>query len=267
MFGVSRVRLAIALLLASSACAAAALLPTSSAAASHGRAWTHRMTVVSGQLVDHWTFDDPRPCGDYGDGTVTVVFRMIKTPRVQLVIDPQHAGNPPSKPGSWVVGIPGPMGGARDMPAQPATGTITLVDNTKQHPPSPGGGPCAQPDKSDCGTLPLSRAAKSLVQGYNRHWLLADLSGVEFNQRGGSGRQVTCRIGGTTLFTDGRISGGTPLKGELLLRMPSASTVRHRRVLVVTGTSHKFTSAADCGSGASCSDDITRRVSVTFKRL
>ncbi len=262
----SRVRLAIVVLLASFA-GAAALLPMSSGAASQGRAWTHRMTVVSGELVDHWTFDDPSACGAFGDGTVTLTFRMIKARPVALVLDPSHNGRPNDTLGSWVVGIPGPTGGIRDMPAQPAAGTLTLVDNTAQHPPDPDSGPCTPTDKSDCDTHALSRAAKSLVQGYNRHFLLADLSGIAFNQRGGAGRETTCRIGGTTGFTDGRISGGTPLRGELLLKMPSVSTVKHRRVLVVTGTSHKATSGTQCVTGTSCSDDITRRESVTFKHL
>ena len=261
-----RVRLGIVLLLASFA-AAAALSPTSSGAASQGRAWTHRMTVVSGMLVDHWTFDDPSACGDFGDGTVTLTFRMIKHPRVALVLDPSHNGEPNNTLGSWVVGIPGPTGGIRDMRAQPATGTLTLVDNTTQHPPDPNSSPCTPPDKSGCDTRALARTAKSLVQGYNRHFLLADLSGVGFERRGSNGHGNTCRIGQSTLFTDGRLSGGTPLRGELLLKMPSVSTVKHRRVLVVTGTSHKLTSTPDCGSGTSCSDDITRRVSVTFKHL
>ena len=192
---------------------------------------------------------------------------MIKARRVALVLDPSHNGEPNNTLGSWVVGIPGPIGGLRDMPAQAASGTIMLADNTAQHPPETGGEPCTPTDKSDCGSHALSRVAKSRVQGYNRHFILADLEGIDFSRRGGYGRPTTCRIGGTIGFTDGRISGGTPLRGELLLRMPSAATVRHRRVLVVTGTSHKSTSGTQCDSGITCSDDITRRVSVTFKRL
>jgi hypothetical protein len=257
-----RLRLAIALLLASSAAAVSAVLPASSPASSSGRAWTHRMTVVTGELVDHWTFDDPSPCGDFGDGTATLKFRMIATPRVRLVIDPTHNGEPNDTLGSWVVGIPGPGGGIRDMPARPASGSVTLVDNTTQHPPDPGNSDCTPTDKSDCRTTAFSRGAKSYVGGYNRHFLRADLTGAGFPSV-----RTACRIGQTTLFTDGRISGGTPLRGELLLRMPSASTVRHRRVLIVTGASHKFTSTPDCGGGTSCSDDVTRRVSVTFKKL
>jgi len=223
------------------------------------------MTVVTGGLVDHWTFNDPSPCGDFGDGTVTLKFHMTKTPRVRLVLDPTHNGEPNNSLGSWVVGIPGPTGGLRDAPAQPATGTVTLVDNTTQHPPSPGSSDCYPTDKSGCGTTALTRFAKSYIGGYNRHFLRADAYGVSFEP---PSRDHQCRIGQSTLFTDGRLSGGTPLKGELLLPMPSVSTVAHRRVLTVVGTSHKHTVFADCGGGGtSCSDDITRRVSVTFKHL
>ena len=35
----------------------------------------------------------------------------------------------------------------------------------------------------------------------------------------------------------------------------------------MNGTGHKHSSFADCGSGTSCSDDVTRTVAVTFKRL
>ena len=152
------------------------------------------------------------------------------------------------------------------MSAQPAAGTITLVDNTSQHPPS-GSSPCTPTDKSDCGTIALSRLAKGRVAGYNRKFLAADLSGAAFGYRGGSGRPVNCRIGQSTAFTDGRLSGGTPLKGELLIRMPSASSVANRRITTVSGTTHKVTTFADCGNSSSCSDDITRRVTVTFKHL
>jgi hypothetical protein len=261
MLEMSRVRVTILLFVVSFA-VVAGLLATTTDAASNSRAWTHRITAVDGELIDHWAYNDSSPCGAFGDGTVTVKFHFTKPKLVELIMDPYHAGNPSNKPGSWVVGIPGPTGGIRDMPYQPATGTISLVDNTAQHP----GNSCTPTDKSDCGTLPLSRAAKSVIQGYNRHWLLADLSSVELSRRGGYGRATTCRIGQLSVFSE-RLAGGTPLKGELLMKMPSISAVKHRRVLTVVGTSHKLTSAPDCGSGATCSDDVTRRVSVTFKHL
>ncbi len=253
-----RVRLAIALLL-TSAVGAASFLPSTNAG-NEGRHYSHRITVLNGEVVDHWTVADPAPCQSFGDGTLTVNFRFVKTKLVRLVLDPYHNGEPNNTFGSWVVGIPGPTGGIRDMPAQPATGTITLVDNTAQNPPLLGHSDCVPADKSGCGTFVLSRVAKSSISGYNRRFLKADLLDVQFAPRRGG-----CHVGLLSLFTE-RLAGGTRL-GELLLRMPSVSTVAHRRVLIVTGTSHKLTSFPDCGSSNSCSDDVTRRVSVTFKHL
>lgn len=258
MLGVSRVCLSIALLLASLA-AAASFLPATRAA-TEGRPYSHRITVLDGRLVDHWTVIDSAPCHATGDGTVTLNFRFVKTKLVWLVLSPSHNGEPNNTLGSWVVGIPGPTGGIRDMPAQPAIGTIAFVDNTTQNPPEPESGPCVPTDKSGCGTFALGRAAKASVSGYNRRFLRADIGGVSLVPRRGE-----CHIGRFAGFTD-RLAGGTPLRGELLIRMPSVATVKHRRVLTVVGTSHKQTTSTDCEANASsCSDDITRRVSVTFK--
>jgi hypothetical protein len=251
-------RPAIALLVVSTVGAASFL--TSSDAAQEARGYSHRITVVSGQLIDHWTVTDPAPCHATGGGTLTVKFRFAKTKLVKLVLDPYHSSNTPGKLGSWVVGIPGPSGGLRDMPYQPATGTITFADLTTQNPPAPGGGDCEPLDKSGCGKFALPGTAKSLIAGYNRRFLSADLSGVLFLSRRGE-----CLAGQISIFSE-RLAGGTR-EGELLLRMPSASTVARRRLLLVTGSSHKVTTYPDCGDGTSCSDDITRRVSVTFKKL
>jgi hypothetical protein len=49
--------------------------------------------------------------------------------------------------------------------------------------------------------------------------------------------------------------------------VPSAAAVSRRRVLVLTGTSHKRTSSADCQPNGSCTDDVTRRVTATLKKL
>jgi hypothetical protein len=68
------------------------------------------------------------------------------------------------------------------------------------------------------------------------------------------------------MFSSGRLTGGSR-DGELLLPMVSAATVAHHRVVRVTGNGHKHTSFADCGSGTTCSDEVTRSVTVTFKRL
>ncbi len=100
----------------------------------------------------------------------------------------------------------------------------------------------------------------SRISGYNRRFLQADVAGFQF-----ASRQGECHLGQSELFTE-RLAGGTRL-GELLMKMPSIATVARRRTLIVTGTSHKVTSYPECGGDTSCTDDVTRRVSVTFKKL
>lgn len=172
-------------------------------------------------------------------------------------------GQPKNTVGSWLLGVP-VGGGIGDLSPQAAVGTITLVDNTSPRTPPPGQ-ECDARDKTDCGTSPLLRA-KVKGEGYNRRQLIADLSGVEFGRKGGGGAQVRCHIGQVTIFGDGLLVSDNR-RGDLLLVMPSASTVARRRILNVTGASHKVASFKDCGSGEGCSDDVTRHVTITFKRL
>jgi hypothetical protein len=257
MVAVRRLPLCIALFLVASACAIGFLSASPSEAAPEGRAWTHRITSFTGEYVDRWTLNDPEPCGLVGDGTATVKFKMAITPRVALVYA-RFASAEPSGYGSWIIGVPSAHGGGLvGGPLRRATGTITLVDNTVQRPPAPGD-ECPPPEKSTCGTTALSRP---LIQfsGYNRRFLKADLVAT-FGGRDG------CLGGQTERFTDRFYTGGTRL-GELLLRMPSAGVVSRRRVLVLTGTSHKRTSSTDCQPNGSCSDDVTRRVTATLKKL
>jgi hypothetical protein len=213
---VRRAHLAFVLLLAFCMCAIAFFASTPSQAAPEARAWSHRITVLSGEYVDRWTVDDPEPCGLVGDGTLTVTFRMTVAPRVLLVYS-RFAGAEPSGYGRWIVGVPSAHGpGLTDGPRRPATGTITLVDNTVQRPPRPDD-ECEPPQKSGCGTRSLGRTTITFT-GYNRRFLLADL-GAEFRAgRGG------CGLGRTDRFTDRFFTGGTR-EGELLLRMPSVATV------------------------------------------
>lgn len=257
MVAVRRVLFAIAFFLVGSACAVGFLSATPSEAAPEGRAWTHRITSLTGEYVDRWTLNDPEPCGLVGDGTVTVKFRMAVTPRVQLVYV-RFASAEPSGYGSWVVGIPSAHGGGLvGAPLRPGAGTITLVDNTVQRPPAPGD-ECPPPEKSGCGTTALSRPLIRF-SGYNRRFLMADLVATLGGRNG-------CRGGQNDRFTDRFFTGGTRL-GELLLSMPSVATVSRRRVLILTGTTHKRTSSTDCEPDGTCSDDVTRRVTVTLKKL
>ncbi|MDQ2910767.1 MAG: hypothetical protein M3R26_02885 [Actinomycetota bacterium] len=257
----SRVRIAVAVLLAAAGGVAVLLATTADAASGKRFRYTHRVVVV-GQYVDHWTVSDPNDCGLVGDGTVTVNFRLTKAAKVRLELDPFYGAEGAMGKGSWVLGSPA-GGGRGDLPAQPAAGTLTLVDNTAPRLPADGH-ECEPPEKADCGTGPLARAL-SRVNGYSRHLLIADLLRVEFWQKGGSGRSLKCGIGQTTVFTDRNYSGGNR-NGQLLIRMPSPSTVAHRRVVRVTAMTHKRT-VNGCGSRLSCTDDVTRRVTVTFTRL
>jgi len=241
--------------------AIAALLPISSSQASRqGRPWTHRLVSVTGELVDHWTYNDPAPCGAVGEGTLTLRFHLVKPRRVTLIIDPSKNGEPNNTLGSWIVGIPGPTGGIRDTPALPASGTVTWVDNTTQRPPE-AGNDCTPTDKTGCGTEALARGSKTTIGGYNRRFLYADSSSGPFAPRRGE-----CGHSQVEIFDQANLVGG-PREGQLLIRMPRAATVKRRRTLTVVGTSHKRSTFADCGSGASCTDDVTRRVTVVFKHL
>jgi hypothetical protein len=257
---VSRFRIGVVLALVATG-AITALLPTSSSLASaQRRPWTHRLVSVTGELVDHWTYNDPAPCGAVGDGTLTLKFHLVKPRRVTLIIDPSKNGEPNNTLGSWIVGIPGPTGGIRDTPALPASSRTTWVDNTTQRPPEPEND-CTPTDKTGCGTATVARGSKTKIGGYNRRFLYADLSGGLFAPRRGE-----CGHSQVEIFDQANLVGG-PREGQLLIRMPSAATVKRRRTLTVVGTSHKRTTFADCGSGASCTDDVTRRVTVVFKHL
>ena len=256
----SRLRVGVVLALVATG-AVAALLPTSSSQASpQRRPWTHRLVSVTGELVDHWTYNDPAPCGAVGEGTLTLRFHLVKPRRVTLIIDPSKNGEPNNTLGSWIVGIPGPTGGIRDTPALPASGTVTWVDNTTQRPPE-AGNDCTPTDKTGCGTEALARGSKTTIAGYNRRFLYADSSSGPFAPRRGE-----CGHSQVEIFDQANLVGG-PREGQLLIRMPRAATVKRRRTLTVVGTSHKRSTFADCGSGASCTDDVTRRVTVVFKHL
>ena len=255
-----RARLAAILLLGALAGAIGALAPGTSEAAPEARNWSHRITSLTGEYVNHWTVDDPEPCGLVGDGTVTVRFRMTVAPRVKLVYSPT-AGAEPSGVGRWIIGVPSAHGpGLFDGPRRAGTGTITLVDNTVQRPAVPGD-ECQPPEeKTGCGTRSLGRVSITFA-GYNRHFLTADLGGVTFRAVRG-----WCGTGRTNRFTDRFFTGGTRL-GELLVRMPSVATVNRRRVLVVTGTTRKRSSSTECETRGTCSDEVTRRVTATFRKL
>jgi hypothetical protein len=260
MAAMRRTHVAIVLLLVAVAAAVAAV---AGAAPAKRFKYSHRV-LVEGLYVDHWTMDETFPCGRVGDGTVTVKWQFKKLTKVRLYYD-KYAGGPNGTSGSWVLGSPA-GGGVGHMPSQPGTGTITLVDNTTQHPPDPGDTCEETTPKSDCGTVPLLGPPLVGVTGDGKHRLVADLGRVNFDRRGGAGRPVKCSIGQATTFNDIFYSGRANA-GKLAIPMASVAAVAHRRVVRVVGSSHKQTGSTDCASGNVCTDDVTRKVTVSFKRL
>ena len=220
--------------------------------------YTHWVSVT-GHFVDHWTIDDTGYCGLVGDGTVTVDYRMTKPARAWPFIDPYAGSDNPKSRGSWVLAVP-VGGGIGHMPPKPATGTITRVDNTTRTLPPNGdcGGP---PDKSGCGTVALFKP-QSILQGHDTRRLLVDLGSEEFGYQ--HGVVVPCNVGLVDLFSSPPALAGGNRRGEFLLTMPKPRALR-RRLLKVTGTTHKHT--AESEGGVSWSDDVTRTVTVTFKHL
>jgi hypothetical protein len=259
----SRARLAVAVLLVFAGTAVVLLASVAGASTSKRFHYSHRV-VVAGLYVDHWTLDETFPCGRVGDGTVTVKWRFKKLTKVRLYYD-KFAGGPNGTAGSWVLGSPA-GGGVGHMPSQPGVGTITLEDNTTQRPPDPGDTCDEATPKSDCGTVPLLGPPLVGVTGDGKRRLVADLARVDFERRGGAGRTVKCSIGQATTFTDIFYSGRAN-EGKLAIPMASVSAVAHARVVRVVGSSHTRTGSSDCATGDVCSDDVTRRVTVTFSEL
>jgi len=253
--------------------AGAILLATSAHATRRHFVYTHRL-VITGSYVDNWTIKDPDTCAVNGSGSVTVHFQFAKPTKVRLYYDKYHGGYSGSI-GSWVVGWP-VGGGIGDMPSQPAKGTLTLVDNTVWT-PDPNGGDCQPPSKADCGQSAL-RQAKAVIEGHGQHLLVANLSNVSFNQVGGkAARYARCRIGDTYLWDDFGYAGGRATGGDLPMPITSRPRAAKRRVLRVVGSLHKHT-AGGCYSesrsasplrstSATCTDDVTRKVTATFTRI
>jgi hypothetical protein len=209
--------------------------------------WTHRI-AISGQFVDHWTVTDPSHCGTNGDGTVTVTFKNKSS--IHAVVTRYNYGDH-----TWLL-----IGLTRTsfhqttfLPPQPASGSITTVDNTAPANPYPGD-TCEPIDKSHCGTKDLRRPTLRL-QGLDGSRLKFDLVSDSFRSTG-------CQVGTPTGFGDVDFFGHkTP---ELAVKMPSPRSFFRRRVVKVTGASHDQRSSPDLD--ATVTDDVTRTVTVTFTR-
>jgi hypothetical protein len=228
---------------------------------------THRVSV-SGEFVNRWTMDEPGECGAVGGGTVTVDFKSRTPNRAMVGIFRTHASETNDGKGSWaLLVIADSAGHISDMEAKPARGTITRSDETQ---PRPGpfvdadsdgiddNEPCPAPDRTGCGATRLSKASV-YVGGYDSKRIRVDLPAPRW-------MEMPCHQGSLDLFSSPPSLAGGNARGELLLRMPRASKLRRRKVVTVRGSSHKRTRSGDPGSTAH-TDDVTRRVAVTFTRL
>ncbi len=225
---------------------------------------THKVSV-EGELVDHWTINEPEECGLVGDGTLTVTFKTIAPARVLPFIDP-FARSETGRSGSWIIGIPLPPHVVRDLRSIKATGLITRVDNTTRRPRADGD-PCGPVEKTGCGTLPLrfhGGAARAIPERYDRRRIGVRLGTDPFEVP-----RKPCSQGYLTDWNDFRLTGGDRESGALRLTMPRESALKRRRVVKVTGSDHKRTTTTDRLQPGSevITDDVTRKATVTFKKL
>lgn len=227
---------------------AGALTPAPVASAA-GR-MTHRVTI-SGELANHWTVNDDKDCGPTGDGTLTVRFRTSSATRVL----PRVANDAGRK---WGVFVPYGPRAVTEMGDAKATGTATRVDNTTPRPSRYPGETCAPLDKSGCGTAPLKTFAS--VRGYDRRRISVRVPSEPFEYG------HDCLIGDASLWSGPQRLLGGDSEGVLLVRMPKPSALKRRRVVRVTGRTHQRSSYGGADEGSS-TNDITRKVTVTFKRL
>lgn len=226
---------------------------------------THKVSV-EGTLVNHWTIDEPDACGLVGDGTLTVTFKTTRPARVLPFID-KFASSETGHPGSWIIGVPLPPHAVKDLRSIPATGTITRVDNTTRRPQSDGE-PCEPPEKTGCGTLPLrggrGGAPKAAPSRYDKRRISVAMFSRRFDIP-----PKPCSSGDLIGWSDFRLTGGDKESGDLRLTMPGEAALKRRRVVKVTGSDHKRTTLQDRLQPGSevMTDDVTRRATVTFKRL
>ena len=217
---------------------------------------THTVSIA-GQLVNNWTIDDPEECGPVGAGTFTVNFRSTQTRRVLPLIDPyQRAETGGYK--AWVVYVP--LGRhLKGMPDLRSSGSVTRVDNTTRRPRD--GTPCSAADKSRCGTFPLGKSFSGFGR-YDRRRITVGLTSQPFEYSAGD-----CLIGDLSLWSTPALAGGAK-NGDVIVRMPKPSTLKRRRVVRVTGTSHKRTTYRDPykDNPETVTNDITRTATITFRR-
>jgi hypothetical protein len=235
---------------------AAAIAVASLVAAPAASAWkpTHKVSIEA-EFVNHWTISDNQECGPVGDGTLTVKFHTTVATRVLPYRD-NDAGR------GWNVGVPHGYKGqlVKAMENAPIAGTITRVDNTTPRPDPETTEPCPPLSKRGCGTFPLGKRSGARVYGGHRRSRISVHTSTQFGSASGE-----CLIGDADTFdATGALVGGNR-EGNMLVNMPKESAFK-RRVVRLAAKTHKQTSWGDSDIGTS-TNDITRKVTVTFKRL
>jgi hypothetical protein len=212
-------------------------------------AWkpTHKVSI-KGTFVNHWTISEDQDCDPVGDGTLTVKFKTTVKTRVLPYRDND------SRRG-WNVGIPFGYKGQLVTAMKPAkaTATVTRVDNTTPKPPADPADTCPPLSKKGCGTS--TQKASAYVYGGHRPKHISVHMATRFTAG-------DCLIGDVSSFDANRAFVGGNRDGNLLVKMPKESAFR-KPVVRVHGRTHKQNSGGD--PGESFSDDITRKVTVTFK--
>jgi hypothetical protein len=128
------------------------------------------------------------------------------------------------------------------------------VDNTTTR-PSADEEPCEPIDKTGCGALPLrlnGGVPKAAPGRYDRRRISVDMVANRFDNP-----PKPCGSGTLDAWSDTRLTGGDRSNGWLRLTMPREAVLKRRRTVKVTDSDHKRSSF----------DDVTRRATVTFKKL
>jgi hypothetical protein len=135
-----------------------------------------------------------------------------------------------------------------------------LRDNTTPRPDPEITEPCLPLSKVGCGTFPLGKRSGARVYGGHRPSRISVHTSTGFAPASGE-----CLIGDATTFdATGALVGGNR-EGSVLEKMPKASAFRRHGVRL-TASTHKRSSWGDPEIGTS-TNEITRKVTVTFKRL
>ena len=231
------------------------------AAPAHGFRYTHSVTI-SGQLVDNWTRTATEDCGLQGSGSTTISYSWTKAWRVTPMIN-RNAG----AHGRWVLTIlladynnPRPATLFTDPLALPAKTTLiadlptrfAYVTTTFAGGGTRVGMACDALEGKPCRNR--TRSGRSNLSGLDRRKLEFNVS---FNEFTGEDACMTGTISGwsSTLFKN---------QSELLVRMPSPRKLRRKVVTVSASDSGHQT---DEGFGTKLDENVTRTVTVTFKRL